>query len=129
MMKTKLILATALVALSTAATASPAAAWDLIGVRDVKDRVEADVVVVEGHKHYARIKLCVYRHPVHFYDLDVNFHNGGHQDVQVRSRINAGECTRNIDLDGGDRDINTIKIVYEETSILRRHATVRIFAE
>ncbi|MCE9524015.1 MAG: hypothetical protein K8S25_16480 [Alphaproteobacteria bacterium] len=128
-MKTKLLLASAMLALSAAATASPAAAWDQIGVRDVKDRPEADLVVVEGHKHYSRIKLCVYRHPVKFYDLDVNFHNGGHQDVQIRSRINAGGCTRNIDLEGGNRDINTIKIVYEETSALRRHATVRIFAE
>jgi len=128
-MKTKSILAGALAVLSIGATATPAAAWDLVGMRDVKDRPEADLVVVEGHKHYSRIKLCVYRHPVKFYDLDVNFHNGGHQDVQIRSRINAGGCTRNIDLDGGNRDINTIKIVYEETSALRRHATVRIFAE
>lgn len=115
--------------LAVAAFASPAAAWTQIGVRDVRDRTDRDTVVIEGPRQFERMKLCVYRNPVHFYDLDVRFANGGHQDVSVRERINPGRCTRAIDLVGDDRNITTISMLYEETSFRRRTATVRIFAE
>lgn len=115
--------------LALAATAGPAAAWDLIGVRDVRDRTERDTIIVEGHRQFERIRLCVYRQPVHFIDVDVRYRNGGHQDVDVRQRINPGECTRAIDLNGDDRDIESISMLYEETSFRRRHATVRVFGE
>jgi hypothetical protein len=111
------------------ATAGPAFAWDLLGTRDVRDRTERDTIVVEGPRQFERIRLCVYRQPVHFIDLDVRFANGGHQDVSVRQRINPGECTRAIDLNGDDRNIASVSMVYEETSFRRRHATVRLFAE
>lgn len=126
-MNIKTLAISAVVAL--AASAGPAAAWDLLGTRDVRDRTDRDTIALEGHRQFERIKLCVYRQPVHFYDLDVRFQNGGHQDVSIRSRINPGECTRAIDLNGDDRDITTISMLYEETSFRRRHATVRVFGE
>jgi hypothetical protein len=112
-----------------AATASPAAAWDLIGARDVRDRTERDTIYVEGPRQFERIRLCAYRNPINIYDLDVRFANGGRQDVSVRTRINPGECTRAIDLVGDDRNIVAVSMLYEETSFRRRHATVRLFAE
>lgn len=128
-MKSKIIVA-ALAALATlAVTAAPAAAWEQVGARDVRDHTERDTIVVEGPRRYERIRLCVYRHPINIYDLDVRFHNGGRQDVSVRQRINPGECTRAIDLNGDDRNIASVSMVYEETSFRHRHATVRLFAE
>ena len=128
-MKLKAIALGAVLAITACATAPPAAAWTQIGVREVRDRTDRDTINVNGPRQFERIKLCVYRNPVHFYDLDVRFHNGGHQDVSVRQRINPGECTRAIDLNGDDRDITTVSMVYEETSFRRRTATVRLFAE
>ncbi len=128
-MKTKLTLATALAALSIGATASPAAAWDEVAVREVTDRYDVDVISLPGNRVFSRIKVCVYDNPVHFYDFDIFFRNGGHQDVSVRSRINAGECTRVIDLKGGRRNIDRIKFKYEETSWFVARAVVRVFAE
>jgi hypothetical protein len=115
--------------LAMAAMAGPAAAWDVIGVREVRDRTDRDTIVVEGPRRFERIKLCVYRNPVRFYDLDVHFANGGHQDVDVRQRINPGQCTRAIDLVGDDRNITRVSMLYEETSFRRRTATVRLLAE
>jgi hypothetical protein len=126
-MKFKVFAATAFLAL---AAASPAFAWTQVGARDVRDRTDRDTIALNGHRQFERIKLCVYRNPVHFLDLDVRFRNGGHQDVSLRQRINPGECTRVINLVGDDRDITTISMLYEETSFRRRaHATVRVFAE
>jgi hypothetical protein len=120
----------AFLALAACATPTPASAWTQIGVRDVRDRTDRDTIVVEGPRQFERIKLCVYRRPVHVLDVDVRFANGGHQDVSVRQRINPGECTRNIDLTGDDRNITSISMLYEETSWRRgAHATVRVFAE
>jgi hypothetical protein len=120
----------AFLALAACATAEPANAWTQIGVRDVRDRTDRDTIVVEGPRQFERIRLCVYRNPVHFLDVDVRFANGGHQDVDVRQRINPGQCTRAIDLTGDDRNITTISMLYEETSYRRgAHATVRLFAE
>jgi hypothetical protein len=120
----------AVLALAACATAQPASAWTQVGVRDVRDRTDRDTIVVEGRRQFERIKLCVYRNPVHFFDVDVRFANGGHQDVSVRQRINPGQCTRAIDLNGDDRNITTVSMLYEETSYRRgAHATVRVFAE
>lgn len=112
-----------------ACAATPAAAWTPLGVREVRDRTERDTFVLNGPRAFDRIKLCVYRNPVHFYDLDVRFRNGGHQDVSIRQRINPGECTRAINLIGDDRNITTVSMVYEETSFRHRTATVRLFGE
>ena len=128
-MKSSYILAAAAVALSTALTASPAAAWDQIAERVVTDRLDVDNIVLPGPRKFSRLKVCVYDNPVHFYDFDIFFRNGGHQDVSVRARINPGECTRVIDLDGGMRNINRIKFKYEETSWFVGRATVRVFGE
>ena len=113
---------------SSFAAASPALAWTQIAERIVTDRLDPDLIVLPGPVRYSQVKLCVYRNPVRFYDLDVNFANGGKQDVQVRARINPGACTRNIDLNGADRDIVSIKLMYEETSRRRARGTVRVFA-
>jgi hypothetical protein len=128
-MKTNALMATALVALSTALGASPALAWDQVAERIVTDRFDVDVIHLPGDRRFARVKVCVADNPVHFYDFDIFFRNGGHQDVSVRSRINPGECTRNIDLKGGMRNIDRIKFKYEETSWFIGRATVRVFAE
>jgi hypothetical protein len=102
----------------------------MVGSRDVKDRTERDTIAVNDGKSYRKIKICVSRNPVHFIDVDVYFENGGRQDVAMRSRINPGDCTRVIDLDGGARNIDRIEFLYEETSFRDgAHARVRVFAE
>jgi hypothetical protein len=121
--------AAAAVVLSMSAAVSPALAWDEIAVREVTDRYDVDVVSLPGNRAFARLKVCAYQNPVHFYDFDVFFHNGGHQDVAVRARINAGDCTRVIDLKGGRRNIDSIKFKYEETSWFVGRAVIRVFGE
>ncbi|NWG91170.1 MAG: hypothetical protein HXY21_01490 [Parvularculaceae bacterium] len=126
-MRIKLLIGAAVA--SAFAAAGPAVAWDRIGQRNVQDRAETDTMIIEGRRKYDRIKVCVYRQPVHFIDVDIAFRNGGRQDVSVAARINPGDCTRVIDLEGGQRDIQSITFRYEETSRKRRTATVRVFAE
>jgi hypothetical protein len=128
-MKKTLFAAACAAILSTVATVSPALAWVQIAERVVTDRFDVDVISMPGNVKFRRIKVCVYDNPVHFYDFDIFFRNGGHQDVNVRQRINAGECTRVIDLDGGRRNIDRIKFKYEETSWFIGRAVVRVYGD
>ena len=129
MMK-KLLLTAGIALASAAAMVAPAqAAWVPIADKVVTDRIDIDNIVLPGPVHYRRLKICVYDNPVHFYDMDVFFANGGHQDVTLRQRLNVGECTRNIDLTGGARNINRIKFKYEETSWFLGRAVIRVFGE
>ncbi|MEZ6024499.1 MAG: DUF2541 family protein [Hyphomonadaceae bacterium] len=115
-------------ATATAACTSAADAWTVVGAREVHNSTESDTIALEGERRFERIKLCAYRNPVHVLDLDVRFANGEHQDVAVRQRLNAGQCTHVIDLAGDDRNITTVSMIYEESSD-RRTATVRLMAE
>lgn len=119
----------AAVAALVSAASTPAAAWEVIGARNVGDRTDRDTMIVKGDRLFTRIKICVYRKPVHFYDVDISFANGGDQDVAVRARVNPGTCTRVIDLEAGPRDIEQISFLYEETSFKRRTATVTVYGE
>ncbi|MEQ1619705.1 MAG: hypothetical protein ABL883_15330 [Terricaulis sp.] len=129
-MKIRTLFVTA--AIATATLTAPAFAWDweLLGTRDVRDAVDRDTIVVEGGRPFDRIRLCVYERPVHFIDVDVHFANGGHQDIQVRARVQAGQCTRAIDLEGDDRNIASVGMVYEANTRRRGvGATVRLYGE
>ena len=134
-MKMKMLLAGAAMLLGTALSSTSALAWGpgggswvTLGTRTVTDRMDRDEIYLPGHARYRQIKICVYRNPIRVYDVDVRYQNGGHQDISVRHRLNDGQCTRNIDLDGWRRDIRKIQMVYEETSWGRRRtATVRVF--
>ena len=128
-MKKTLFAAACAAVLSTVAMVSPALAWTQIAERVVTDRYDVDVINMPGNLKFRRLKVCVYNNPVHFYDFDIFFRNGGHQDVSVRQRINAGECTRVIDLDGGRRNIDRIKFKYEETSWFIGRAVVRVLGD
>lgn len=119
-----------LVACVIAAPVSASAAdWKLLGKRNVKERVETDVISLRGHRGYKKIKICVYRNPVSFKDLDVYYENGGHQDINIAKRINPGNCTRAIDLRGERRDLDRIVMRYEETSRRKASATVRVYGK
>lgn len=128
-MKKSYLAATVIAFATTMAIATPAFAWDLLGVFNVRERVDVDTLTLPGNRQFSRIKICAYRHPVHIIDVDIHFANGGHQDVNTRWQVNAGDCTRNIDLNGADRNITRIVMKYEENSWKRRTATVRVFGE
>ena len=108
--------------------------WELIGTRDVSFRAERDTIPAYGNDRARQIMVCVYRQPVRMFDLDVNFANGGHQDVDVRSVIGAGQCTRAIDLYGDRRDIRSVALTYKTANGFRFHgpfwqnALVRVYA-
>lgn len=108
----KLTMAFSLLALAAAAPTAAQAQWVLVGEKSVSLDGDRDVVNTAGEGSFRRIRLCVLRRAVRFYDLDAVFGNGGRQDLQIRRVIGPGDCTRAINLRGGRRFIRRIILNY-----------------
>jgi len=103
--------------------------WELLGEQKVNRRRDRDTIRV-GRKEgrFNKIRLEVKDNDVEIQDLKVFFHRGPPQDVQVRERIREGGRTRPIDLQGDDRIIDRIELVYRTRGRGER-ATVAVYGE
>jgi hypothetical protein len=102
--------------------------WDLLGTRQVNDRVDHDVIAVGARDgEYRRIKFTVQRASVDFHRVVVHFGNGRDQHVEMRNTIPAGGESRAIDLDGTERIIRSVEFWYDANTIRGRRAQVRVF--
>jgi hypothetical protein len=81
---------------------------------------DTDTIKDPGTARYHQMRLCVFNGPIEVRDVDVCFRNGGHQDVSVRRLMQAGTCSRNLDLSGNRRDVTAVRLKYAP---LARHAT------
>ena len=86
--------------------------WRTIAYTTVRGE-DTDRINVPGGRRWHEVRLCVFNAPLRMRDFDIRFDNGQRQDVRVRERIRAGRCTRNIDLAGGRRDVDWIRLRYE----------------
>ncbi len=103
--------------------------WDFLGSRVVNHYAERDRVPAAGARRYTQVRLCANNRAVRLYDVDVVFRNGGRQDLQVRSVLRPGECTRAIDLRGNTRDIRFVNLAYQTVGRHSgRRAEVAVFA-
>jgi hypothetical protein len=113
----KRVLIGAASAAAFAALSVPAGAqqsnWRTIAYKTVSGGTDVDRITVRGGARYREVRLCAYNAPLRMRDFDIRFENNQRQDVRVRERIRAGTCTRNIDLSGGRRDIESIRLKYE----------------
>lgn len=95
--------------------------WDLLGSRQVNDRVDHDVIAVTSSRgDFRRIKFLVRGASVDFHRVVVHFGNGDDQRVEMRNTIPAGGESRAIDLPGGDRVIRSIEFWYDANTIRGR---------
>jgi hypothetical protein len=102
--------------------------WELLGSRQVSDRLDHDVIGVGGGRgDFRRIRLTVYRASVDFYRVVVHFGNGRAQRVELRNTIPAGGESRVIDLEGADRVIQSVEFWYDANTVRGREAQVRVF--
>jgi hypothetical protein len=112
----RLIMALAFLALVAAAPTAAQAQWILLGSKSVSLSADRDVVSARGEGTFSRIRLCVRQRAVRFHDLDVVFGNGAPQDLQIRSVIGPGDCTRAIDIRGGRRLIRQVVLTYQSVN-------------
>jgi hypothetical protein len=112
--------ALALVTIPVDADAQRRGGWETIGSREVNGGVDRDSIAVRGNERFRAIRLCANRRPVRLIDADVEFSNGGTQDMQAASLLSVGECTRPLNLNGNRRDIARVRLTYAKFRIFSR---------
>ena len=128
MLRTLGILAIAALMGCAPSRAGAKADWDLLGTRQVNDRVDHDIIAVSSSRgDFRRIKFSVQRASVDFHRVVVHFGNGSDQRVELRNTIKAGGESRAIDLEGNDRIIRSVEFWYDANTIRGRRAQVRLF--
>jgi len=99
-----------------------------LGEAHVDGAVDHDKIKVgRSEGRFRAIQLRVDRAAIEFRHVVVHYANGTSEEVQVRQRIRAGGSTRDIDLRGADRVIESVELWYEKASYGSRRPRVRLF--
>jgi hypothetical protein len=121
-----------LAAMGMIAAATPALAQDMAWVslaeRTVGDGMDRDTINVRNPGRFRQLQICVDRAAVRFADVNLTFESGAPQSLRVRTRIGPGRCTRIFAVQGRDRAIATIELVYETAGAGGQNAGVMVLA-
>ncbi len=124
----KRLIAVAAIATGMLAFAAPASAqWVRLGAQQVGDHRDKDIMRLSHKGVFRRLRVCVRRRAVRFFDFDVVFANGGKQDLQIRKRVGPGLCVGPFDLRGKQRRIDQIILRYETFREKGEQAVVTIY--
>lgn len=100
--------------------------WVELGCKQVsfigRDRDTIRVGRREGR--FKAIRLSARNNDVEILDLKVIYSNGAPDDIRVRHNLRAGSTTRPLDLQGRQRSIQQIDLVYRSRPSFRGLATV-----
>jgi hypothetical protein len=103
-------------------------AWETIGSRNVDGGVDRATINVRGNERFRAVRICAQRRPVRVLGANVDFANGGSQDLNATSILSAGECSRPIDLRGKARDITRVRMTYAKFRVFSRAPRVIVQA-
>jgi hypothetical protein len=87
--------------------------WHKITETTVSFKKESDEIVVMGADKFAAIKLRIKDAPIDLVNLDIYFEDGGKQHVNIAMPIKTEGETREIKIDGGERDLKKVAFVYK----------------
>lgn len=94
--------------------------WETIGTRNVNGTVDRETIRVRGNERFRALRICAQHRPIRILGANVDFANGGSQDLNATSILSAGECSRAIDLRGKARDITQVRMTYAKFKIFSR---------
>jgi hypothetical protein len=87
--------------------------WSQLGCRDIRFLADRDTLKVgQFDRRFSAVRLKVRKAAVEVSSLRITFGNGSRQDVRVGELIPPGGTSRPITLDGGNRAIDRIEMMY-----------------
>lgn len=104
---------TALKAQQPAVVISDKTGWHKIGETKVDFTKDRDEVLVMGADKFATMKFKVTDAPIDITDVEIFYESGDNQKVNLGSAIKAPGESRAIDLNGGERRIKKIVLMYK----------------
>jgi len=113
------------------AAPDPAAAqrgqWERLASKKVNMLADRDVIELSrSDGRFNALRFEATQGTINIYRIRVTFGNGEKQDLDVNQKIREGERTKPIDLDGRDRVIDRIEMLYASSNLLQR-ASIDIF--
>jgi hypothetical protein len=87
--------------------------WHKIGETTVDFKTEQDEIAVLGADKFNAIKIKVTKAPIRLETFDIYFENGGKQSVSILMDIKDPGETREVKIDGGEREIKKVAFVYK----------------
>jgi hypothetical protein len=112
-------------------TAAPAQAqhwnrdWRTVAERRIEGR-ETDTIFLPRHVRVREVRVCTRRAALHLRDFQIRFDIGRRQDVNTRSVLAPGSCTRAVDVRGHRRDVRSIRLRYAPIISIGHRPTVRV---
>ena len=109
----------------------PAPEWELIGKQRVAGYgTNLDTIIVPPRAGpFSSIRLKAVRQNVYVLNLRVAFNNGKSQVVRLKQNIRKGESTRPLKLDGYNRGIEHIELVYRGRPGSGRRGVLEVYGE
>ena len=99
--------------------------WRTVGTARVDGR-DTDTIALPGFTRQREVRVCALNAPLRLRAFDIRFANGGRQDVNTRAVLNAGTCTRAVNLRGNRRDIASVRLRYEPVAYRANRPVVRV---
>ncbi|MGI9408236.1 MAG: hypothetical protein ACR2O4_17795, partial [Hyphomicrobiaceae bacterium] len=112
-------------------TVDPASAqrgkWELLATKKVNMLADRDVIEMSrSDGRFNALRFEATRGSINIYRVRVFFGNGDKQDLDVNQKIREGERTDAIDLDGRNRVIDRIEMLYASSKLLQT-ASIDVF--
>ena len=123
-----LTVAAAILLLLSFGESSYAKGWEYLGEAHVDGNVDHDKIKVgKSEGRFRALQIRVDRAAIEFRHIVVHYANGNNEEIQVRQRIRAGGTSRDIDLRGGDRAIESVEFWYEKANYGSRRPRLRLY--
>jgi hypothetical protein len=109
---------------------APRDGWVLFGTQNVGFGIDRDVIKIgRDAGQFEKIALRVLKNDIYLRELTIVFGNGQRQRVSVNVELKEGFRTAPLPLDGGDRFIDEIELVYQSKPDRRGQAIVEIWGD
>ncbi len=104
--------------------------WEQLGSKEVNFGLDRDEIMVTGAEGvFKSVMLKVKKAPINMYKMTIVFGDGSEQNVELKNNFRAGSQSRIIDLEGNNRVIRKVILLYDTKNYKRRKATVELWGK
>lgn len=104
--------------------------WEQLGSKEVNFGLDRDEIIVTGSEGvFKSVMLKVKKAPINMYKMNIVFGDGSEQNVELKNNFRAGSQSRIIDLEGNNRVIRKVVLLYDTKNYKRRKATVELWGK
>jgi hypothetical protein len=102
--------------------------YDDLGETKVWDSLQEDILPLRSGDRYSQVRICAYRKHVRLFGGSLRFADGSEQALPHDVLIPASGCLRKLMLAGGQRPIESVRLLYWAEIFGPMKADVKVYA-